>query len=197
MGKKTWIIPVVLSLAALGFGIYSTASLNGSEYWLPIGIVGFTFTIIWYTIFGPMVRNKRILKTGESGTARVLRMFETGVTVNDNPMVKLELEVTPPRGSTYITMTKVIVSRLNPMVYRPGTVVPVKIDVKDPMQVVIDKNAAGLGSGDGMSSGVAAPVSDVNAQRRNEAMTALLEASDKIRTQVLDSPTSREAEARS
>jgi hypothetical protein len=190
MGKKIWIIPVVVSLGVLGYGIYAAAQNEAEAFWLPIGIISFTFVILWFTIFGPMVRNRRILKTGEPGTAKVLRMFETGVTVNDNPMVRLEVEVTPARGSSYITMTKVLVSRLNPMVYGPGTLVAVKIDPRDSMRVVIDTGATSTAG----SVTQANPVfsNQVNAQR-NAAMSELLQESDKVRVEILDSPTSRDA----
>lgn len=191
MMKKGWIIPVVVSVGLLGYGIYSTVQNSTQAFWLPIGIISFTFSILWVTMFGPMLRNRRILKNGEPGSARVLRMFETGVTVNNNPMVKLEVEVTPARGSTYITMTKVLVSRLNPMMYGPGTVVAVKIDPKDQMQVVIDPSASPSSGGGAQSN--AGFSAQVNTQR-NEAMTELLQAADKIRTEVLDSPTSGDAE---
>jgi hypothetical protein len=191
MKNKTWIIPIVISLGALGYGIFAITQNPNDAFWLPVGIISLVFTILWFTIFGPMLRNRRILKTGESGSARVLRMFETGVTVNDDPMVKLELEVTPQRGSTYITNTRVLVSRLNPMMYGPGTIVAVKIDPKDQMQVVIDTNASATAAGSGMMGG-GMSTGHVDAQR-NAAMTELLEASDKIRKEVLDSPSSKTA----
>lgn len=184
MRKISLFVPIILSVGALIYGIVATIRMQDDVYWMPIGIVGLTFSILWATLFGPMVRNRRILRTGESGTARVLRMFETGVTVNDNPMVKLELEVTPPRGSTYVTMTKVVVSRLNPMMYGPGTVLPVKIDLKDQMLVVVDTNSTSNSSYGGRSGTASVNFAGTDA-RRNEAMTELLMASDKVRVEVL------------
>lgn len=179
-------VPLLVFTGVLVYGIVEVALLKSDVYWLPIGIVGFIFSIIYITIFGPIIRNRRILRTGEPGKAKVLRMFETGVTVNNNPMVKLELEVTPQRGATYVTMTRVIVSRLNPMMYGPGSVVSVKIDINDPQQVVIDPNVpTSLSGAYGM-----AQVTTVDAaitQRRNEAMAEMMAKSEKVRAELLES----------
>jgi hypothetical protein len=184
MRNKAWIILPILFLGIMIYGIVETAREGTGVFWLPIGIVGFTFSIIWGTIFRGMMRNRRVLKTGEPGTARVLKMSETGVTVNNNPMVKLEVEVTPQRGSSYITTTRVLVSRLNPMMYGPGRVVAVKIDPKDPMVVVIDPNGnVGMGGGNSASSSGNNEITE----RRNAAMLALLTASDKVRAELLAS----------
>jgi hypothetical protein len=189
MQKKAWIIPIVISVGLLGYGIFAITQNPNDAFWLPIGITSLTFSILWVTIFGPMLRNRRILKTGESASARVLQMFETGVTVNDSPMVKLEVEVTPQRGSTYVTTTRVLVSRLNPMMYGPGTIVAVKIDPRDSMQIVIDPQATAMGIAGG-ASGFSGQHVD---SRRNEAMSELIAEANKIRTEVLDSPTSKSA----
>lgn len=179
-------LPVVVFVGVMIYGIVEVATLKNDVFWMPIGIVGTVFSILYLTIFAPMIRNRRILRIGEPGTARVLRMFETGVSVNNNPMVKLELEVTPQRGATYITMTRVIVSRLNPMMYGPGSVVSVKIDPNDPTQVVIDPNVpTSLNSGYGMAQ--ATTVDASIAQRRNEAMGEMMAKSEKVRAELLES----------
>ncbi|MFN8394894.1 MAG: hypothetical protein U0176_09515 [Bacteroidia bacterium] len=179
-------VPVVVFVGIMAYGIVEVARLKSDVYWMPIGIIGTVFSIIYISIFAPMVRNRRILRIGEPGTARVLRMFETGVTVNNNPMVKLELEVTPQRGATYTTMTRVIVSRLNPMMYGPGSVLSVKIDPQDRMQVVIDPNVpSSMNSGYGMAQATTVDSSVI--QRRNEAMTEMMTKADKVRAELLES----------
>ena len=49
-----------------------------------ISIIGLVSTLLWFVFLKDMWRDRRVLKTGEPATARVLRMFETGITINDN-----------------------------------------------------------------------------------------------------------------
>ncbi len=183
MRNKIWIVAVALSTALFVYGILTTDGNDIAILWLVIGILGLIFTYMWMMFFRDMWRTRRVLKNGEPGRARVLRMFETGITINDNPMVKLEMEVTPQRGPTYIATSKTVVSRLNPMMYGPGTVVAVKIDRQDPQLVVVDPDATASGSTGGMSS-----ESTVNAgadAKRNAAMSELIMDSEKIRAEMM------------
>jgi hypothetical protein len=72
------------------------------------------------------------------GKATITEVRDTGVTINNNPQVKLILEVKNSFGQRYTTQTRVLVSRINANAYMPGMEVPVKIDPKNEMNVVID-----------------------------------------------------------
>jgi len=63
---------------------------------------------------------------------------DTGVTINNNPQVKLKLEVKNSLGQKYTTDCRVLVSRINPNAFLPGMEIPVKIDPKNEMNVVFD-----------------------------------------------------------
>jgi|SRR5687767_988146 len=65
-----------------------------------------------------MVKRKRIeelVATGKQGTAVVLKLSDTGVTVNDNPRVTLHLEITIPNYQPYRTQKTVTL----PIIYLP------------------------------------------------------------------------------
>jgi phosphate/sulfate permease len=183
MRTKTWIVPVALSTALFVYGILTTDGNDIAILWIAIGILGLIFTYMWFMFLRDMWRTRRVLKQGDPGRARVLRMFETGITINDNPMVQLEMEVTPQRGPTYIATSKTVVSRLNPMMYGPGTVVAVKIDRQDPQLVVVDPEgtARGFASGMPQETGINAGIDE----KRNAAMSELILESEKIRSQVM------------
>lgn len=69
--------------------------------------------------------------------ATILNMWDTGVTLNDNPQVGLLLEVHPAGGQPYQVQTKSLVSRLKIPMVQIGNVVPVKYDPSDPSKVVL------------------------------------------------------------
>jgi len=99
------------------------------------GGMGYLF---YRLFFKPMINASRLQKTGLSGKAVITEVRDTGVTINNSPQVKLILQVKNTFGQTYTTQTRVLVSRLNMNAYHPGMEIPVKIDPKNEMNVVID-----------------------------------------------------------
>jgi hypothetical protein len=69
--------------------------------------------------------------------ATILNMWDTGVTLNDNPQVGLLLEIHPAGAPPYQVQTKSLVSRLKIPMVQIGNVVPVKYDPSDPSKVVL------------------------------------------------------------
>jgi len=65
-------------------------------------------------------------KTGFPGKAVIKEVHDTGVTINNNPQVKLVLEVTNKLGVIYKANARTLVSRLNAGMYQPGMTVPVQ-----------------------------------------------------------------------
>ena len=82
--------------------------------------------------------NEPIRETGFAASARVLEIWETGVRVNDNPVVGFRLEVMLEDGSAYEAVTKNVVSILHIPQIQPGAVLPVKVDPEDPSRVALD-----------------------------------------------------------
>jgi len=80
---------------------------------------------------------KRIRRIGQSAEALVLSIRDTGMTVNDNPIVAFRLQVRPPTGDPYEVETRGLVGRLDVPQVQPGAVLPVAIDPKDPSRVAL------------------------------------------------------------
>jgi hypothetical protein len=80
---------------------------------------------------------KRIRRVGQSAEAVVLEIADTGVTVNDNPIVAFRLEVRPVTGAPYEVRTRGLVGRLDVPRVQPGAVLPVAIDPTDPLKVAL------------------------------------------------------------
>lgn len=96
----------------------------------------------------------RIVKFGEAAEGLILDMQHTGVRVNQQPMIKFRLQVTPRYDAPYEAET----SRIIPfgMMGRLaiGMTIPVKYDPKKPEDVALDFNAMQLGAID-MAANVA------------------------------------------
>ena len=104
---------------------------------------GGMFYLFYRLFFKPMINAARLHKHGVSGKATIMEVRDTGVTVNNSPQVKLILEVRDDLGQKYSAQTRVLVPRLNPLAYRPGMEIPVKIDPKNKLNVVPDMSNNG------------------------------------------------------
>ena len=80
---------------------------------------------------------KRIRRVGQSAQALVLEIRDTGMTVNDNPVVAFRLKVQPVSGDPYEVETRGVVGRLDVPQVQPGAVLPVAIDPGDPRKVAL------------------------------------------------------------
>ncbi len=82
---------------------------------------------------------KRLQEEGTPTTARILKIWDTGITVNDDPVIGMDVEVTREDGSVYTaTIPKSLISRLDVPQFQPGLPVGVRIDPQDPAKVAID-----------------------------------------------------------
>jgi hypothetical protein len=80
---------------------------------------------------------KRIRRVGQSADAEVLEIRDTGITVNDDPVVAFRLRVRPVSGTPYEVETRGRVGRLDVPQVQPGAVLPVAIDPLDPKKVAL------------------------------------------------------------
>lgn len=135
-------IGIIGGIIGLLVGIVVPILTGGTAgIFISIGVIvvfGGMFLLFYKLFFGPMINASRLQKTGIPGKARILEVKDTGVTINNNPQVKLKLEVKNSLGQKYNAQCRVLVSRINPMAYMPGMEVPVKIDPKNEQNVVID-----------------------------------------------------------
>lgn len=141
----------------IGFlaGLLAVIFTTGSAAWFiapgMILIFGGMFWMFYKLLVKPMLLAARLQKIGLPGTAKILEVRDTGVTVNNNPQVKLMLEVKSSLGQIFTTQVRTIVSRLQPGLFQPGMQVPVKIDPANEKNVVIDFNAGTSNRSSGFS----------------------------------------------
>jgi hypothetical protein len=151
VGAWIGIIGAIIGILVAIIVVIITASSMG--IYIAIGIMvlfGGMFLLFYKLFFGPMINAARLRKTGLPGKARILQVSDTGVTVNNSPLVKLTLEIKNSFGQKYTAYCRVLVPRLNPGAYAPGMELPVKIDPKNEQNVVPDFS--------GENSGFFAPI---------------------------------------
>ncbi|OSZ81110.1 hypothetical protein CAP36_07695 [Chitinophagaceae bacterium IBVUCB2] len=145
MNAGAW-IGIIGGVIGLLVGVGAVVATAGSTgIYIGLGMLalfGGMFYLFYRLFFKPMINASRLQKTGLPGKAKILEVRDTGVTINNNPQVKLILEVKNSLGQKYTIETRVLVSRINPGAYVPGMELPVKIDPKNEMNVVIDFGSA-------------------------------------------------------
>ena len=82
-----------------------------------------------------------VLANGIPGTAEVLGVSDTGVTIHNlNAVFKVRALVTIPTRAPYETEFRVVVGRTQLGQIVPGMVLPVKVDPENPSKVAIDSD---------------------------------------------------------
>ena len=86
-----------------------------------------------------MSEAKDLQRTGVAAQAEILSIGETGLSVNDNPVITLAVEVRPADRPPYRgTIKRLLISRLEVPQFQPGRVIPVRFDPRDPSRVSFD-----------------------------------------------------------
>ena len=76
---------------------------------------------------------------GVPARAEILRIWDTGITVNDEPVVGLHVRVMPLEGADFeADIAKALIGRLQVPQFQPGKIVPVVFSRADPTQVGLD-----------------------------------------------------------
>jgi hypothetical protein len=97
-------------------------------------ICALAFFFVWKRT-RPSRANQDLLTTGQPASATVRDVQDTRVTSHKNPMVRLQLEITPEGGQAYDATVECFVSRVK--IPRVGDLVPVMVDPNDPARVLL------------------------------------------------------------
>jgi len=79
-----------------------------------------------------------IREHGTAATARVLELRDTGMTLNENPVVSMRVEVHADGVEPFEATVKALVGRLDVPLVQPGALLPVKYDPSDHTRVALD-----------------------------------------------------------
>jgi hypothetical protein len=81
--------------------------------------------------------SQQLMATGRVGMAQIKAIRDTGVTMNENPQVEFDLEVTVEGMAPYPVTHRQLISRLVVANFQPGASVPVRVDPNDPQTLMI------------------------------------------------------------
>jgi hypothetical protein len=82
---------------------------------------------------------REIQKVGEAARGTVVQVWDTGITVNNDPVIGLRLTVQRPGREPYeAVINKSRVSRVDIPRFQPGSQVPVRVDPQDPARIALD-----------------------------------------------------------
>jgi hypothetical protein len=173
VGKIGMVIGLLGGLAGLAVGIYF-APVMGS---IMGAIFIITFGWVYFAFFRGIGGSKKILETGLPAQATILEVRDTGVTVNNNPQIKLILQVTPSTGMPYQAEVKLLISRLETYKFQPGMVLPVKYDPNDTSKVALDFS----GGADSSAGASYTPAPDpLQVQQLQDMLTKINDANEQL-----------------
>jgi hypothetical protein len=118
------------------------STVSETLIWTIVPIVAITvagLAVFFFFMRRIMGFNARLLARGIPGTARVLEVRDTGVTINRvNAVLEARLEVTVPGRAPYEARAEVMLGRMSWGALQPGMTVAVKVDPRNPAHVAID-----------------------------------------------------------
>jgi hypothetical protein len=143
MKKLRWdLIGIIGGIGGVLFGVFAVLRSGGPEnvqiaiaMVVVFGAMGF---LLYKFLWQPRFNVRRLQKDGIPGKAKILEVIETNITVNNNPQVKLVMELKNKSGEFYNARCKTVVSRKSPVFFQPGKEVKVKIDPDNEKNVIID-----------------------------------------------------------
>ena len=129
-----------------------------SNYWIYLTVCGFVvlFTVPWLFVWRHRQNRKWLLENGRPAPARILKMWDTGLTIGASSSssdsggsmrgVGLLLEVHPPGGQPYQVKTREQLHLFDISRIAPGLVVEVRVHPNKPGKVVVSQWVAGTTS---------------------------------------------------
>ena len=80
---------------------------------------------------------QHLATNGRSGTATITALRQTGMFVNENPQVEMDLEVNVEGMAPYSATHRQVVAMMAAPQFQPGATVPVKVDPADPTSLIV------------------------------------------------------------
>jgi hypothetical protein len=135
----TGVFELLLAAGMGAAGVFVSGARSGL---LPtaaiLGAVG--FGLVWFGLkaAASAERAARIEQTGLPGRATIVGLTQTGMFLNDNPQVRLDLSVEVPGRGAYQASHKEFVPLILLGRLAAGAVLPVKVDQADPSRLIIE-----------------------------------------------------------
>jgi hypothetical protein len=159
---KRWLIGIgFLELVLAGIFVVAGLAIPFGEGLvltaIILGVTGVILVLVGLRVGGSAAKTDRILASGITGTAAITGLRQTGMYLNEQPQVEMDLLVQLPGRAPYPAKRKEFVPLLLLSRLTSGMPLTVKVDPADPASLVIDWQApAGMGAAPA-TGGVMAP----------------------------------------
>ncbi|MCB0722498.1 MAG: hypothetical protein KDC73_04090 [Ignavibacteriae bacterium] len=128
----------ILMYSAEGLGLYKNIPL-----FIGLAIFLNVAPFIVITIIDRIKKKKlraeadEFMKYGTRANAKITGIADTGITINDDPVVRLTMEINPDSSGTFTKTADVTVSRVT--IPRVGDIIRVIYDPKDPTKFSVEQ----------------------------------------------------------
>jgi len=106
------------------------------------GILSLFIIIIFGSFFGTQYFRKRrrteLLETGIQANGKIIEMWDSGITINNQPQIGMKIEVYPLIGQPFTSEVNLVISRLQTSYYQPGVTCIVRYDPNNTKTVAIE-----------------------------------------------------------
>jgi hypothetical protein len=136
---------LMISMFGMPDGEYDWAELPVLARYSFIGLSFFGVTSISLMVGASItagLSNRSVLSRGRPATATILKIWDTGTTINKNPVVRMQLEVHPPDEPVFQAETERLIPRLQIPQIQPGSVVHVKYDPQTRAVALVSEDEA-------------------------------------------------------
>ena len=140
-GRILILVGVALFAMAV-VGPISDETVSFEDWAKPFYIVGAVYLVLMGLVFqwNPTrsIRQQRVTRgEGRPGVAKILRASDTGMSVNDQPQVRIDFEI-DVGGQTHEVSDKIVMQRARLALLIPGATVNVLVDRVDPNVFHVD-----------------------------------------------------------
>jgi hypothetical protein len=129
-------VVIGLAVPVADFGMFLTAAI--------LGITGVVLLVIGLRVRSSAAANAALLQTGLAATATVTGVSQTGMYLNENPQLSIDLRVELPGREPYAAKRKEFVPLILLGRLTSGAPLPVRVDRANPQRLVIDWSNVGL-----------------------------------------------------
>jgi hypothetical protein len=88
---------------------------------------------------GGVSEARELKRTGFPASGTILKIWDTGITINNDPVIGMLLKVAADGRAPYVaTIKRMRISRLDVPRFQPRAVVPLRVDPNDPERIAVD-----------------------------------------------------------
>jgi hypothetical protein len=113
-----------------------------------LAVVGVIFLWAWLRIRGRRAEAQVLEASGQPGTATVTKVTQTGMYVNGQPVLGIDLQVNAPGRPAYAAHVREIVPLIGLANVQAGETYPVKVDANDPRKILVEWQGGGAAQTD-------------------------------------------------